>query len=112
MFIVGHAWSNDGTGRFQVELPWKINPKTLDNNREQAMNRDFNLRKQLSKSAMIYELFQEQIKDMVKNGIIYKVPYRGKFRRGKFSSGKIFVGDNFRHLKKISSLFPDEIFTR
>ena len=67
------AWSNDGTGRFQVELPWKINPKTLDNNREQAMNRDFNLRHKLNKSAMIYELFQEQILDMVKNGIIYEV---------------------------------------
>ena len=33
-----------------------------------------------------------------------------KFRRGKFSPGKIFVGENFRHLTKISSLFPDEVF--
>ena len=28
---------------------------------------------------------------------------------GKTSSGKIFVGDNFRHLKKISSFFPTKI---
>ena len=66
------AWSHDENGRFQVKLPWKLNPKTLDNNKEQAVNRDLQLRKQLSKNAMIYDLFQEQIKEMIKNGIIYK----------------------------------------
>ena len=40
------------------------------------------------------------------------LPYRGKFRRAKFSSGKIFIGENFRHLKIFSSLFPDENFPR
>ena len=34
-----------------------------------------------------------------------RIPYRGKIRRGKFSSGK-----NIRHLQNISSLFPDENF--
>ena len=34
-----------------------------------------------------------------------KVPYRGKLRQGKFSSGK-----NIRHLLNFSSLFPDENF--
>ena len=32
------------------------------------------------------------------------------FVGAKVSSGKIFVGENFRHLTKISSLFPDEVF--
>ena len=30
---------------------------------------------------------------------------------GKNSSGKSFAGENFRHLEKISSVFPDENFT-
>ena len=33
-----------------------------------------------------------------------------KFRRGKISPGRNFAGEKFRHLPKISSLFPDEIF--
>ena len=31
---------------------------------------------------------------------------------GKISSGKIFVGENVRHLTQISLLFPDENFPR
>ena len=31
------------------------------------------------------------------------------FRRGKFSSGKIFVGDNFRHLKRFRHFSPTKI---
>ena len=31
---------------------------------------------------------------------------------GKNSSGKSFAGEKFRHLAKISSLLPDENFTR
>ena len=33
-----------------------------------------------------------------------------KFRRGKISPGKNFAREKFRHLPKISSLFPDEVF--
>ena len=35
--------------------------------------------------------------------------YRGKFV-GENSSGKILIGENFRHQAKLSSLFPDEFF--
>ena len=38
-------------------------------------------------------------------GSFFKIPYRKKLRRRKFPSGK-----TIRHLKNISSLFPDENF--
>ena len=52
------------------------------------------------------------------------LPFQGKIRRGKFSSvGKIllilsykfhflenFIGENFRHLSKMSSLFANKVF--
>ena len=40
-----------------------------------------------------------------------KIIRSGKgFGQGKVSPGKIFIGENFRHQTKISSLFPNEVF--
>ena len=60
---------NESEGRFRVSLPWKIEPSTLQNNREQAINRDAKLVKQL-KHRKVEELFDAQIKEMVNGGIL------------------------------------------
>ena len=59
--------------RFQVELPWKYNPDTFKNNRNQAVERDIRLLRQLSKRSEVLVLFQEQIKEMVATGVLRKV---------------------------------------
>ena len=41
---------------------------------------------------------------------LLNIPYQGKLLRAIFLSGKIFIGGNFHHLVKTSSLFPDEVF--
>ena len=38
------------------------------------------------------------------------IPYQGKLLQANFLSGKIFIGGNFQHLVKTSSLFPNEVF--
>ena len=52
---------NESEGRSRVSIPWKIEPSTLQNNREQAINRDAKLVKQL-KHRKVEELFDAQIK--------------------------------------------------
>ena len=37
------AWNRDETGRYEVQLPWKIHPSQLVNNRDQAEARDVQL---------------------------------------------------------------------
>ena len=59
--------------RFQVELPWKYNPDTFKNNRNQAVERDIRLLRQLSKRSEMLVLFQEQIKEMVATEVLRKV---------------------------------------
>lgn len=59
-------------GRFRVKLPWKVDPNTLENNKEQALERDKKLVKQLVNRGMV-ELFDTQIKDMIETGVIRKV---------------------------------------
>ena len=63
---------NESERRFRVSLPWKIEPSTFHNNREQAINRDAKLVKQL-KYRKVEELFDAQIKEMVKTGILKEV---------------------------------------
>ena len=64
------AWSVDESGQFVVSLPWKIDPGTLPNNRIQAENRSTLLEKQLSKKQDVKKLVDEQIEEMVSNGIL------------------------------------------
>ena len=45
--------------RFQVELPGKYNPETFNNNREQAVERDIRLLRQLSKRSDVLVLFKD-----------------------------------------------------
>ena len=71
--VMDNAWSRDEAGRFQVKLPWKIDPNTLPNNKSQALQRDVNLRTQLAKNSKVKELFSEQIQEMIKIGVIRKV---------------------------------------
>ena len=67
------AWSTDASGRFEVRLPWKIDPETLENNRAQAENRDAKLIQQLKRKKDVHKLFNQQINEMIENGIIRKV---------------------------------------
>ena len=41
---------------------------------------------------------------------LLNIPYQGKLLQANFLSGKIFIGGNFQHLVKTSSLFPNEVF--
>ena len=50
------SWEKDENGRLQIRLP-----NTLENNREQALNRDIKIRQQLSKKVEVLKLFEEQI---------------------------------------------------
>ena len=59
--------------RFQIELPWKYNPETFENNREQAAHRDIKFMKQLRKDIKVLLLVEEQIKEMVDMGVLRKV---------------------------------------
>ena len=59
--------------RFKVKLPWKIDPATLHNNRNQAISRDERLIVQLSKDRDIMEMFDAQIDEMIEGGILREV---------------------------------------
>ena len=48
--IMETAWQRNDDSRFQVRLPWKLDPNTLDNNRVQAVSRDIRIYSQLKKS--------------------------------------------------------------
>ena len=71
--VMNNSWARDETGYFEVKLPWKIDPTTLQNNRCQALQRDESLNKQLSKNAEVKKLFSEQIEEMTTNGILKRV---------------------------------------
>ena len=55
---------------------------------------------------MLYTYFATPFFQSVGFGIFENTTLSGKIIRRV----KIFVGENFRHLQKISSLFPDEVF--
>ena len=65
--------NDNDDNRFQIGLPWKYNPETFQNNREQAVHRDLKLMKQLSKNVKVLLLVEEQIKEMADKGILRKV---------------------------------------
>ena len=65
-------YNSESDGRFRVSLPWKMDPTTLPNNREQAVNRDVKLVKQLERQG-IREIFDDQILEMKKVGILRRV---------------------------------------
>ena len=68
-----NAWTIDESGRYEVKLPWKIDPSQLSNNREQAISRGISLEKRVSKSPVIKKLFDDQIAEMISNKILVKV---------------------------------------
>ena len=67
------AWSTDASGRFEVRLSWKIDQETLENNKAQAENRDAKLMQQLKRKKDVQKLFNQQINEMIENGIIRNV---------------------------------------
>ena len=67
------AWSNDASGRFEVKLPWKIDPATLSNNRNQAISRSISLERKLSKDPEIEKMFNDQIEEMISLNILSKI---------------------------------------
>ena len=66
------AWSFDKNGRFEVKLPWKMDPINLPNNRNAIQNRSSALEKRLSKDSNISQLFEEQVKEMIAVGVLRK----------------------------------------
>ena len=68
--LMKSSWCTGKDGRFEVKLPWKIDPATLENNKEQAISRDIKLNAYLGKHPKIFELFIEQIESMIKEGIL------------------------------------------
>ena len=66
------SWSKDEDGRLQVQLSWKVDPNTLENNRIQAINRDIKIRQQMAKKLGVMKLFAEQINEMIK-GVLHRV---------------------------------------
>ena len=71
--VMNESWSRNDEGHFEVKLPWKIDPNTLENNRSQAIHRDDNLNKQLAKKSRVEKLFSEQIQGMITKGVLKKV---------------------------------------
>ena len=67
------AWVRDESGRFEVRPPWKIDPDKLPNNGAQAIQRDMNLNRQISKNGEVKKLFTKQIQEMILNGILKEV---------------------------------------
>ena len=65
--------SMPGSKKFEVHLPWKINPETLLNNKEQAISRDVKLVKKMKREPEVYKLLEEQIKELVETGFLLKV---------------------------------------
>ena len=57
-----------------------------------------------------FHLKWQKCRDLWHLGRWKSVPYRQKLCRQKHSSAKIFVGQNFRHRAKISSLSADKVF--
>ena len=66
------AWSIDEEGRFEVRLPWKMEPQFLENNRLQVLKRSEALEKRLAKNPKVLELFNEQVDEMVTTGVLRK----------------------------------------
>ena len=62
---MNNSWSKDEIRWRGVRLPWKIDPKILENNRIHALQRDENLNMKLSKNVEVEELFSEEIKEMI-----------------------------------------------
>ena len=71
--VMNQSWSRNDEGHFEVKLPWKIDPNTLENNRSQAIHRDDNLNKQLAKKSHAEKPFSEQIQEMITKGVLKKV---------------------------------------
>ena len=64
------AWNQDETWRYEVRLPWKLEPSLLENNREQAEARDQQLSRGLLKDPTIKKLFDDQIDEMIASNIL------------------------------------------
>ena len=71
--IMETEWQRSDDSRFQVRLPWKLDPNTPGNNRVQAVSRDRRIYSQLEKKPEARELFEEQMNNMIKEGILRKV---------------------------------------
>ena len=64
----------EGEGnRLRVSLAWKINPETFENNRQQALENDIRLLRQLKKNQEVLEIFEEQFNEMVVLKVLRKV---------------------------------------
>ena len=63
-------WEIVDGNRLKVKQPFKVDPKTLPNNREQALTRDRQFVKQLEKDKTVNELFNKQWDEMVSLGVI------------------------------------------
>ena len=62
-------WSKGEDGRLEEQLPWKVDPNTLENKRVQAINKDIKIRKHMTKKLGVMKLFEEQINEMIKEGV-------------------------------------------
>ena len=67
------SWMVDDDGRLEIQLPWKLNPNKLANNREQAVNKDIKLRIYFEKNKKTLKIFKDQIDEMIEEGILNKV---------------------------------------
>ena len=65
--VMINSWPRDETRWSGVRLPWKIDPKTLGNNRIHALQRDENLNKKLSKNVEV----EDDSKGYTKKGRCY-----------------------------------------
>ena len=59
--------------RLEISLAWKYNPETFENNRQEVVECDKKLMKQLEKNPTVYELFEKQVKEMIELRVLKKV---------------------------------------
>ena len=64
------GWSIDEDGNFNVKTPWKRKPTEEENNRFQVLARSEALEERLSKNPEVNELFNEQVREMITNGVL------------------------------------------
>ena len=67
------GWSIDEDGNFNVKTPWKRKPTEEENNRFQVLARSEALEERLSKNPEVNELFNEQVREMIANGVLRQV---------------------------------------
>ena len=66
--------TRDKTGRFYVDLPFKLNPENLGNSYETAKKRYFSLERKFNKSLDLRKRYNEVMRDYLAKGFISLVP--------------------------------------